>query len=597
MPPLEPRACASALLFSILLTFGVVATPQTSAQTPEILRENLDVRAVVTGLMTPTTLAFLADDDFLVLEKNTGQVQRIIGGSLHSTVLDLAVNFASERGLLGIALHPAFPDNPGVYLYWTESTSGTDSNILAETPLLGNRVDRFVWDGASLMFDTNLLRLRAAQPAFSPFEETARGNHNGGVIRFGPDGKLYVFIGDVGRRGWMQNIAVGVGPNGADDQFGGPEPDDAHLTGVVLRLNDDGTTPTDNPFYAAGSAIGGEIGVNVQKIFSYGHRNGFGMDFDPVSGVLWLGENGDDAFAEINRVLPGMNGGWIQVMGPIDRLHEYKTIETGQWPGFPGFHGLQQLRWSPESIADSPEEALARLVMLPGAHYADPVFSWRFVIEPAGLGFMRGRALGPQFDGDLFVGGARDFLEGGHLFHLKLTGNRRKVGVDDPRLKDRVDDNHAKWTIEESEEMLFGRGFGIITDIKTSPQGTLYVTSLTHGAIYEIYRRHTPPGHAAGRGRRSLEATSFPDALTLASTHPNPFNPQTTIRYGLAEEAHVRLEIFDLTGRQVALLVDRVMGAGWQHVEFNASGLASGMYVVRLNTGLESRTSTIVLMK
>jgi hypothetical protein len=292
-----------------------------------------------------------------------------------------------------------------------------------------------------------------------------------------------------------------------------------------------------------------------------------------------------------------MNGGWIQVMGPIDRLHEYKTIETGQWPGFPGFHGLQQLRWSPESIADSPQEARARLVMLPGAHYSDPVFSWRFVVEPAGLGFMRGRALGPQFDGDLFVGGARDFLQDGHLFHINLTGNRRKVGVDDPRLKDRVDDNHAKWTIEESEEMLFGRGFGIITDIKTSPQGTLYVTSLTHGAIYEIYRRHTPPGHVVGRGRKSLEATSLPDALTLASSHPNPFNPQTTIRYGLAEEAHVRLEVFDLTGRQVALLVDRVQGAGWQHVEFNASGLATGVYVVRLSAGLESRTSTIVLMK
>jgi aldose sugar dehydrogenase len=596
MAPLASRAFSCALLFPILLTLCTVAIHPTSAQTPEILRENLDVRPVVTGLVTPTTMAFLAADDLLILEKNTGQVQRVVGGMIHSTVLDLAVNFASERGLLGIALHPAFPDDPGVYLYWTESTSGSDSNVLSETPLLGNRVDRFIWNGTSLAFDKNLLRLRALQPSFSPFEVFDRGNHNGGVLRFGPDGKLYVFIGDVGRRGWMQNIAVGVAGD-ADDQYGGPEPDDAHLTGVVLRINDDGTTPTDNPFYATGSELGGEIGANVQRVFSYGHRNGFGMDFDPVSGVLWLGENGDDAFAEINRVLPGMNGGWIQIMGPVDRLHEYKTIETGAWPGFPGFDGLQQLRWSPETIADSPEEALARLVMLPGAHYADPVFSWRFVIEPAGLGFMRGRALGPQYDGDLFVGGARDFLQGGHLFHIKLTGNRRKVGVDHPGLQDRVDDNHDKWTIEESGEMLFGRNFGVITDIRTSPSGTLYLTSLSHGAVYEVFRRNAPPGHAAGRGPKKLEASSLPQSLTLASSHPNPFNPQTTIRYGLADETHVRLEVFDLTGRKVALLVDQRQDAGWQQVDFNASGLATGVYVIRLQAGMENRTSTIVLMK
>ena len=87
-----------------------------------------------------------------------------------------------------------------------------------------------------------------------------------------------------------------------DDQFGGPEPDDAHLTGVVLRLNDDGTTPEDNPFFAAGAAIGGEVGANIQKIFCVRHRNSFGMAFDPKSGDLWLQENGDDTFSELNRV-------------------------------------------------------------------------------------------------------------------------------------------------------------------------------------------------------------------------------------------------------------------------------------------------------
>src|SRR5262245_13145694 len=234
-------------------------------------------------------------------------------------LLDLPVNFGSERGLLGIALHPKFPTNPGVYLYWTESTTGNDTSVLSETPLLGNRVDRFIWDGSNLTFDANLIRLHALQQdATNPVE---RGNHNGGIIRFGPDGKLYIFIGDNGRRGQLQNLPDGpFGPGIPDDQFGGPEPDNAHLTGVVLRLNDDGTTPADNPFFAAGAAMGGEVGANIQKIFSYGHRNSFGMAFDPFSGKLWLQENGDDSFTELNLVEPGMNGGWVQIAGPVERI-------------------------------------------------------------------------------------------------------------------------------------------------------------------------------------------------------------------------------------------------------------------------------------
>ena len=126
--------------------------------------------------------------------------------------------------------------------------------------------------------------------------------------------------------------------------------------------------------------------------------------------------------------------------------------------------------------------------MLPGAHYADPEFSWKFEVAPAGLGFLRGRALGPQYDGDLFLGAARTTLEGGHLFRFNLTGNRRKIGVDDPRLDDRVADNLAKFEITESETLLFGRNFGVGTDILTGPDGTLYVVSLSNGVVYQIHR-------------------------------------------------------------------------------------------------------------
>ena len=471
------RACSLSLAASLL------AVPAARAQVPapSVVDPNLAVRAAVSELNQPVSLAFLGPSDFLVLEKASGKVRRVVNGALQPDVLDLAVNAASERGLLGIALHPDFPTAPWVYLYWTESSTGADTTVTANVPLLGNRVDRFAWNGSTLAFDRNIATLRAYQ---ADAGQPLRGNHNGGVIRFGPDGKLYVIIGDNGRRGQTQNLVNGpFGPGTPDDQFGGPAPDSAHLTGVILRLNDDGSTPVDNPFYAVGAAIGGDVGASVRKIFAYGVRNSFGMDFDPASGDLWTQENSDDAFDEINRVEPGMNGGWIQIMGPADRVAEFKAIELAI-----GGASLQQIRWPPTNIADSTEEALSRLYMLPGAHYSDPEFAWRYAVAPAGIGFLRGRALGPQYENDLFVGAARTTLENGYLFRFNLTGNRRKIGVDDPRLEDRVADNNAKFDLTESEDLLFGRNFGVGTDVQTGPNGNLYVVSLTNGAVYEIYR-------------------------------------------------------------------------------------------------------------
>jgi glucose/arabinose dehydrogenase len=488
------RRAARSLRWAVALALVGSLAPAAGAGAqagPTVLDPNLVVRTAAEGLSTPVSLAFLGPGDMLVLEKDTGRVKRVMNGAVQITVLDLAVNSASERGLLGIALHSNFATNGFVYLYWTESSTGADSAQLADVPLLGNRVDRFRWDGSALRFDRSLIRLRAFQ---ADAGQPLRGNHNGGVLRFGPDGKLYVVIGDNGRRGQLQNLADGpFGPGIADDLFGGPEPDDAHLTGAILRLNDDGTTPTDNPFYAAGGAISGQPGANIQKLYAYGLRNSFGMAFDPVSGDLWEQENGDDSFSELNRVQPGFNSGWVQIMGPPERIAQFKAIETDPTAPQPfaaaGYFGLQQIRWSPTNIADTPAEGLARLFALPGSSYSAPEFSWKFEVAPAGIGFLDSRTLGPQYRGDLFVAAARTFLEGGHLFRLNLTGNRRKIAVDDPRLADRVADNLNKWEITESESLLFGRNFGVGTDVQTGPNGNLYVVSLSNGAIYEIRHR------------------------------------------------------------------------------------------------------------
>jgi len=500
--PHPGRRGRSALLGAILLgaAFALASPAQADSIPVEILDPSLQVTTVLnTGLSQPMGIIFLAPDDFLVPEKGSGQVKRVTNGVvLPAPVLDLAVNSSSERGLLSLVLHPDFPATPYMYAYWTESSTGADSTAINEVPLLGNRVDRFLWNGNSLVFDRTLQRLRARQtdnietpghPGTANGSEF--GNHNGGVMRFGPDDKLYIFMGDQGRRGWLQNLANGPFLTAPllDDTFGGPAPDTAHLAGVILRLNDDGSTPADNPFFAAGAAIGGEVGQNIQKIFSYGHRNGFGMAFDPVSGSLWESENADDAYSELNRVVPGMNGGWIQLAGPLSRVANWKLIETTQFG-----RALQQVRYPPTRSVYTASLATSRMVSLPGATYRDPELSWRYEIGPSGLTFVRDDSLGNANSGTLWMGSARAFSQvggtGGSLYRIRLTADRLTVDTSaDPRLADRVADNlfrASKFDGTESETLLIGRGFGITPSMEQGPDGNLYVVSLSDNAIYMI---------------------------------------------------------------------------------------------------------------
>jgi glucose/arabinose dehydrogenase len=497
----------------LLLAGSLCAAHAAADSTPLVMLDpNLEASVFLTGLSQPMGVIFLAQNDMLVLEKASGKVQRVIDGVIQPTpVLDLAVNSNSERGLLSMALDPQFAANHSVYIRWTQSSTGADSTVALETPLIGNRVDRYTWDGSTLTFAQNILNLRSLQtdnvavPGHpGVVNANAQGNHNGGVIKFGPDGKLYVFMGDQGRRGWLQNL-----PNGpfltapfADDSFGGPAPDNAHLSGVILRLNTDGTAPADNPFFAAGAAMGGEVGANIQKIFSYGHRNGFGMAFDPQTGSLWETENADDAMSELNRVAAGMNGGWVQLAGPLNRFAQFKLIETTLFNS-----AVQQARFPPTRLAYTSAVAQSRMLVLPGATYHDPEFSWLYEIGPAGTAFVTGDALGPEYNGTLWMGSSRGFNQvggnGGSVYRFRLTPDRLHVDTSaDPRIADHVADNlfrPEKFDGTESESLQIGKGFGTTPDIEQGPDGNLYVVSVTDGVIYRIRRHVAPPPIMAGR--------------------------------------------------------------------------------------------------
>lgn len=235
------------------------------------------------GLSTPTGMRFLDSDSLFVIEKNTGRVKLVENGTA-STVLDLDVNTSSERGLLGIDLHPDFANNGYTYLYYSavdEFGAWTE-----------NRLSRFTWNGTALVNEEPLL-------AFEFDAGQMNGpNHDGGPITFGPDGFLYGITGDLNRDRAEQN---NQGQAATSSGVGG-----------IYRIADDGTIPASNPFFGVGDPT-------FDLWYAYGIRNSFGLEFDPATGNLWDTENGPSSYDEINLVPEGFNSGWDAIMGPDSR--------------------------------------------------------------------------------------------------------------------------------------------------------------------------------------------------------------------------------------------------------------------------------------
>ena len=479
----------------------------------------------MTGLSQPVQMEFIGDNDFFVLEKPTGQVKRVKDG-VATVVLDLTVNSNSERGLLGIALDKYFKFNGSVYLYWSETTQPADNAAGDAVPLRGNRLDRFHWDGTALVYEKTLHRsARAAgrrrRTARTRRCRVFRGNHNGGVVRVGPkDGKIYLQVGDTGRRGQLQNLVDGpfvfpphVTATIGDDQFGGPDPDANHLTGVILRLNPDGTAPRDNPFYRLGAERGGSVGASLKKVYAYGLRNGFGMAFDPFSGDLWEQENGDDSFSEINRTEPGFNSGWVQVMGP---LVARRAVQGDRDDARPRSRRIPPRR--PATTASSrpagtrstsPTRRARRTTACSSSRArSSAIRRWRGSTRSprAASTSSPARSSARTTRASCSSARARGSLRGGNLFRLPIANNRKKVDPDDRRLKDSVADNVAKYEITESESLLFGENFGVTPDLKESPDGSLYVVSSTQGRC----TRSAQVGRVArGRGVRLRPRVGF----------------------------------------------------------------------------------------
>lgn len=286
--------------------------------------EGQDIRVVVyvQGLRFPFSMAFLPGGDLLVTER-TGNLRLVRNGVLdpnpvagvpESVYQGQSGLPGAVHGLMDIALHPGFAENQWVYFTYTKPLANGSTIALA----------RGRWNGTRLVDTTDLF-----QPS---------GGGGASRIAFGQDGTLFMTMG------------------GADPQDPGSD------GGKVLRLNDDGTVPADNPFL-------GREGYRP-GIYSLGHRTSLGLTIHPATGDVWQNENGPNGGDEVNIIRPGRNYGWPEV--------SYGRTYQGPWQSeIPGHAG-----------------------------YEPPVVYWTPSIAVSGMAFYTGDRLG-KWKGDLFVGGLR----------------------------------------------------------------------------------------------------------------------------------------------------------------------------------------------
>jgi glucose/arabinose dehydrogenase len=263
-------ACRShhlAHAFGLVLAIATVATTPTAAAT---LPTGFTEAQIASGLASPTAMQFAPDGRLFVCEQG-GRLRVIKDGALLATpFLTVTVNASGERGLLGVAFDPAFGANHFVYVYYT-----------ATTPTVHNRISRFTANGDVAQPGSEVVILDLDNLSSAT-------NHNGGALSFGPDGKLYA--------------AVGENANSANAQVF------SNLLGKMLRLNSDGTIPTDNPFFATTS------GRN-RAIWALGLRNPFTFAFNPNGPELFINDVGQNTWEEINDGRAGANYGWPETEG------------------------------------------------------------------------------------------------------------------------------------------------------------------------------------------------------------------------------------------------------------------------------------------
>ena len=434
---------------------------------PVIKDPTLRAEVVLRGLTYATDMAFLGPNDILVTEKDTGNVRRIVNGvMLQEPLLDVNVATYGHRGMLGIAVSnittSSSTSSPSssyvldgktmtststntntnstkyVFLYYTAAQMQDGEDITQGKQPLGNVVYRYeLANNNSRLINPKLLLDLPATPG---------SIGNGGKVLVNPyDNNLYITIGGVdieGHKTKAQNVKNGREPDG---------------TSSILRITLDGKTVPN------GSILGNEPLLN-KYYYAYGIWNSFGIDFDPMTGKLWDTENGVIFGDEVNLVEPGFNSGWNKIDGIWLRGYPIEDTE--------------------DKAIFSEEQANNLLEDFDGkGKYSTPEFTWFDDVGPTAIRFFNFDKLGKQYENDIFVG---DIING-NIYHFDLNKERTELLFSpNTPFSDRIlSSNESRF----NDEIVFGKGFGGITDIETGPDdGYLYVLTFNkeQGTIYRI---------------------------------------------------------------------------------------------------------------
>ena len=376
------------ILFSIiLLNLGsndiLTYAEENKTNNIVIKDSNLIVEEYVSGLNLPVMIDFIGDDDgvhMLVIEKDEGTVKIIKDGILISEpILQLEVSNTSEEGLLGILVQ-----NNDVFVHHTTRSVDDDTT--------SNWFTKYTWDGEKLIEPVELLSFHKGT-----------GNHNGGVMIEDENGIVFGAIGDLGY-------------------------------GKVLDMQQQ-----KNFLSAENNYIGSILSLNApSEVYAVGIRNTYGLDIDPVTGILWDTENGHRDFDEVNLVQKKFNSGWSKIQGPIKDNQETPIIN--------------------------------------GYEYSDPEFSWERPVAVTSIHFIQS-PLFPEYENSVLIGS----FGGGILYKFELNENRDGFRFDDNNLKDLVLNKE-----DSPNEIIFGTGFAGITDIKEGPDGSIYIVTIGDGKIFRI---------------------------------------------------------------------------------------------------------------
>ena len=372
------------ILFSIiLLNLGsndiLTYAEENKTNNIVIKDSNLIVEEYVSGLNLPVMIDFI-DEHMLVVEKDEGTVKIIKDGILISEpILQLEVSNTSEEGLLGILVQ-----NNDVFVHHTTRSIDDDT--------ISNWFTKYTWNGEKLIEPVELLSFHKGT-----------GNHNGGVMIEDENGIVFGAIGDLGY-------------------------------GKVLDMQQQ-----KNFLSAENNYIGSILSLNApSEVYAVGIRNTYGLDIDPVTGILWDTENGHKDFDEVNLVQKKFNSGWSKIQGPIKDNQETPIIN--------------------------------------GYEYSDPEFSWERPVAVTSIHFIQS-PLFPEYENSVLIGS----FVGGILYKFELNENRDGFRFDDNNLKDLVLNKE-----DSPNEIIFGTGFAGITDIKEGPDGSIYIVTIGDGKIFRI---------------------------------------------------------------------------------------------------------------